>query len=208
MENINLELNGNIIIYDNEESYKSTVQEVQDNSIVINVPLGKGTYYPLEIGEEVEINYFGGGNYYIFKTKLVGKEKMEGNGIPVYRLEWPYQIKKIQRREYVRVDYIDYIYYCEATEKDKPWKKGILLNLSGGGIRFSTDELLLLYDMLRFKIMLDNNVYEIDGKIVREIENFDNSFKYAVEFINIKESIREKIIQKVFKQMKKHRESI
>lgn len=208
--NMKISLNGNIVIYNEDIAYKSSIEDVEEEeSIVINIPVGKGKQLFIEELGELEINYYGDSCYYIFNSRFISREKDAEMQMPLYKIEWPYNVKKIQRRDFVRVDFVDYMYTRPIIEGiDSKWNKDLLLNLSGGGLRFKTQSEYNVHDVVEFKLFLDGNSYFIKARIVRDMERTDNGKIYAAEFIDIKESIREKVIQHVFKQMRKQQNSL
>ena len=69
MDEITIILNGSIVIVHEDISYKSTVQDILEDSILINVPIGNGKHYDFKEDKEVEINYYADDSYYIFNAK-------------------------------------------------------------------------------------------------------------------------------------------
>lgn len=210
VSNMKISLNGNIVIYNDDIAYKSTIEDIDEKeAILINVPIGKGKQLFIEELGELEVNYYGDSCYYIFNTRFISRENDNEMQMPLYKIEWPYNVKKIQRRDFVRVDFVDYMYTRPILEDvETKWHKDLMLNLSGGGLRFKTSSEYNVHDVVEFKLFLDGNSYFIKARIVRDMENFDNGKIYAAEFIDIKESVREKVIQHVFKQMRKQHNSL
>lgn len=209
MVTIKLVLNGNLKIYtEDEKLYKSTIQEISDDSILINIPCGSGEYLLLERDKEYEMEYYHEGVYYSFCTKVISKEIDNYNNLSLYRMEYPYDIKNIQRRNFVRVDLVEYLKYKKIDSEDNTWKEGMLFDLSGGGLRIAVDENLENEDIYLFILNLNNNVFKVKGKIIRYISTSTCGKVYGVEFLDITEKNREFIIREVFKQMRKQRNSI
>ena len=206
MSDLNLALNANISIFDeNDFVYRCVIQGINEDDVLINIPMGEGKFYFLDENIEYEMNYYNESSYYTFKTTLLEQVKNEENNIPLYRLQKPYDVIKIQRRDFVRVDLIDCITF--QREGETKWYEGLILDLSGGGIRFSTYEVLEVDKLLRCRLLLniDEEVL-INAKIIRcDGKNTRYQYIYALEYVDIKESIREKIIRRVYKQIIKQR---
>lgn len=205
MSRLKFSINGNLVIYDKLDTYKSTIQDITKEIIKINIPVGKAGVYSYELNKEVGFNYYDNNCYYMFKGILIGREKDKDTNIPLYIVKYDInQIRKIERRCFVRVDCVEYIYYKKNyLEGKSDWKQALMLDLSGGGFRFSVNEILNEEFLLEFKFVIEEEIYIITARIVRKIEKRKDSYIYAAEFINISEMVREKIIQKVFKQMRK-----
>lgn len=205
MNRFNLSLNGNVIIIFNEKYYKSTVQDLHDDDFSINIPIGNGEYLSLHPDDEVEVNYYAdGGNYYVFTTKVISR-KTE-NKIVMYTLERPETVKKIQRRNYVRVSLAEYAVYKSKKDDDKNWQQGLLLDLSGGGLRIKVKERMMLNDKIIINIHCDQESYSVIGKIVRCDKTELQEYICGIEFVELDERKRDRIIDKVFTIMRKQRE--
>ena len=206
MSDLNLALNANISIFDeNDFAYRCVIQGINEDDILINIPMGEGKFYFLDENIEYEMNYCDEFSYYTFKTTLLEKVNNEENNIPLYRLQNPYDVIKIQRRDFVRVDLGDCIKF--QREEETQWYEGLILDLSGGGIRFSTYEKLEIDQLLKCRLMLNSDEEVlINAKIIRcDGKNMRYQYVYAIEYVDIKELIREKIIRRVYKQLIKQR---
>lgn len=206
MKDIDIEINGNIAIYFDDCIYKCTVQDVRDDFFMINLPLGDGSYLYFDDDQEVEMNYYSDSCYYTFMTKVIRKEKE--NNIILYRLGLPFNIKKIQRRDFVRVDLIENLFIQKKVNSEEKLLKAVVLNLSGGGMRISVAENLDEEDEIIAHLLLEDGKLLVHGKIVREIEKRGKNQIYGVQFIDINENIRDKIIKKVFSLIRKQREVV
>src|SRR5690554_4700612 len=81
--------------------YRTRVEDIKENSIVIAMPMDKGNYLPLRPGSEVIIWYWDKSASYAYYCKVI-ERFMEP--IPLISVGWPpFKTKKIQRRGYVRV---------------------------------------------------------------------------------------------------------
>lgn len=206
MENLKVQINGNVCIYFEDKTYKSVIQDLKETSMLINIPLGDGSSLFFENGQEVEMNYYYKNSYYTFKTKVIGREK-EGQ-ISLYKLELPYDVKKVQRRDYVRVDLVDNVFIRQfrevKVENKENWCKALLLNLSGGGMRINTIDQFAEGVKITIKLSLsDDEELELNGIVVKEIEKRENNRIYGIQFIDVSNIARDRIIKRVFSQMRK-----
>ena len=110
MKKFKLEINGNIQILEGEVFYKSNLQDVTESYILIDIPVNNGIYLTMNDNDEIEAeHYVDGGSYYKFNCRVLGRTR-EGK-LNLYKLSKPYNISKIQRRNYVRVDMVEYAFY-------------------------------------------------------------------------------------------------
>lgn len=206
MKKFKLDINGNIQILDGEVPYKSNLQDVAENYLLIDIPVNNGIYLTINDNDEIEAEYYvDGGSYYKFNCRVLGRTK-EGK-LNLYRLSKPYNIIKIQRRNFVRVDMVEYAFYkLQNDNKEETWKKGIILDLSGGGMKIKTEEKLSLRDRVTVNIFIgENEKVQVVGEAVRVEKSKTNEYICGLTFKEISERIRDKIIQKVFEQMRKQR---
>lgn len=206
MKKFKLEINGNIQILDGEVAYKSNLQDVSENYLLIDIPVNNGIYLTMNDNDEIEAEYYvDGGSYYKFNCRVLGRTK-EGK-LNLYRLSKPYNIIKIQRRNFVRVDMVEYAFYNLPNDnKEEKWKKGIILDLSGGGMKIKTEEKLSLRDRVTVNIFIgENEKVQVVGEAVRVEKINTNEYICGLKFKEISERTRDKIIQKVFEQMRKQR---
>jgi c-di-GMP-binding flagellar brake protein YcgR len=91
------------------------------------------------------------------------------------------------------------------------WKDGIMIDLSGGGIRFvsGTREEIMSLIQVRFEIIEDGLIEAIYAyaKVLRSerTPNKSNVFDQRVEFFGMKRGMRERIIKYIFDTQRKSR---
>lgn len=206
MESIKLELNYRLEVMWEDGVYYCTVQEEFEGKPVISIPVKNGEYLTLKDGEILEAVYHNE-NYgvYGFIAKIEGR-RIENN-IPCYVLSKPFNVRKIQRREFVRVEIMEPTICTIHKNKENESKvKALLLDLSGGGARIRMKESLNEGDSLIISIEIDNVTIESVATIIRREPDVDKLHIYGLEFNDINDRLREKIIKKVFMQMRKLRE--
>lgn len=203
MKRFKLEVNNNIEIYDDDKVYKSRIQSVNDEEIYIDIPLHNNEYLILNKGDDIHLIKYGNeGSVYELSCKVIDR-KIEGN-IRLYRLSEPYDIKKIQRRNYVRVETIRGI---KCFRKDEEFD-ALILDLSGGGMKIKSNKKLKMDEEIVSFIKTDDGEFMVKGKIIRVEETSFNQYSLGIEFVDIEERTREKIIKLVFSIMRKQMELI
>lgn len=203
MKRFKLEVNNNIEIYEDDKVYKSRIQSVNDKEIYIDIPLHNNEYLILNKGDDIYLIKYGNeGSVYELSCKVIDR-KIEGN-IRLYRLSEPYDIKKIQRRNYVRVETIRGI---KCFRKDEEFN-ALILDLSGGGMKIKSNKKLEMDEEIVSFIKTDDGEFMVKGKIIRVEETSFNQYSLGIEFVDIEERTREKIIKLVFSIMRKQMELI
>lgn len=205
MEKLDLSVNTRVEVYNNNIGFKSTVQDIRADGYVISIPTVNGEYLSIDIGEELELMvYADKGCVYSFNSKGIGRT-IE-NKIPMYILSKPYNVNKIQRRDFVRVDTVQVIGYQKYTDDNGKYKEGLLLDLSGGGMRLKISEKLNYREKIKIRLKDDLNQLLVEGEIVRIQKTDDSRYIYGISFTEIDNITRERVIKNVFAIMRKQRE--
>ncbi|AOR22946.1 flagellar brake protein [Clostridium taeniosporum] len=206
-----LKVNDRVEILVENKAFKSLVQDIEEDFIKINIPVCDGEYLSLKINQKVELNsYLNGGKCFNFYCDVI--ERGKEDNIIYYKLSEPYNVKEIQRRDFVRVDFMNIIKFKKILESESEeeisFKDGLMIDLSGGGMRFKTKEKLEKYDNLLLEFTINDKLNYLKAQIIRlEITEL-NEYIYGVKFIGISEKQRDKVIGEIFNIMRKQRERL
>jgi len=186
-------------------TYRTRVEDINETYLVIGMPIDKGNYVPLR--PETNIIIWNCDNLASYAYYCKVKKRMH-EPIPLVFLEWPpYQIKKIQRRGYVRVPVNLHLEYKlnKEVEKDETYHKTTIRDLSGGGTQFTTDIKLIKGDTLKIQLFLPSITINCKAKVMwvyTEIRNNRERFLIGIKFIDIPEKIRDQIIKYIFQRQR------
>ncbi|MDP4091316.1 MAG: PilZ domain-containing protein [Bacillota bacterium] len=213
MANIKFLINSRIEILEDDKVYKSIIQDLTDGYIAISLPVREGMYMTPSQGERLEVLYYDSLNVYKFET-VVEARSIENN-IHQLLLGYPQNVVIVQRRRFVRVDVAFYVNCARVDKKgnkielssQQPFK-GIMLDISGGGFRISTDYRLSLHDTIVTEIPSDNGNIEVVGEVVRLERAIDGKYLCGISYVEISERIRDRIIQYIFTLMRKQRKNV
>lgn len=201
LNDLNFEINSKLEVSWNDGYYKSSIENVEEGYIVISIPIKDGQYIPLRPGERIEVLYYDANDIYKFYTLVVGRRI---DNIPVILLAYPKEVFKVQRRRFVRVPIVCTIEYSkiENNASQKPLN-GVMVDLSGGGMRIKLKDNLNAGDKIKITIPLDKDIIQLEGEIVR-IEPEENAKRNicGISFIDLEERTREKIIRFIFQVMR------
>ncbi|BCR06595.1 hypothetical protein DESUT3_36640 [Desulfuromonas versatilis] len=105
-----------------------------------------------------------------------------------------------QKRRFFRIDAEVSMKYWQIDQDEAQPGKAIMkkVNLSGCGIRFSTDEALQLDQLVRMELSFPDpysNCVEAAGRVVRVISNGDHHQEAALDLVEIDAAEQEKIIR-------------
>ena len=196
------------VLYENEY-YKSDVQDITSEYIAISLPVNENGYATPSIGRNIEVILYNDSCIYKFISKVI---KRTFEDIPMIYITISEEYKRIQRRKYVRVSYVNYIKYMEVDEEFNPDKaskdiskdmtKCILLDLSGGGCKIKTVSKVEEGFTLGMIIPVEGEEIVAKGTVLRCIKDEDGMYEIGIKFLNMRERIREKIISYTFKIMR------
>ena len=83
--------------------YKSIIQDINEDTIYINLPVNEGKYLPLNYNDKVTVFYFDGEKIFKFRTIVTGRKV---DKILLIALKKPEKVNRIQRRNFVRISLI------------------------------------------------------------------------------------------------------
>ncbi|WP_010236605.1 flagellar brake protein [Clostridium arbusti] len=210
--NVNFSINSKCEILINDKVYKSNIQETDKDYIGISIPICRGEYAPLNKDEKVTAVYYDDNNLYGFNTVVIGR-KMDR--IPMILLAIPENIKKIQRRRFFRVSLIKDVSYLKVNKsisnsefgsliKDsKDFKKALMLDLSGGGLRLKTPISFEKGDIIIIRIPFKKEDIFVLCNCIRVFKDMDsNLYVSGFNFFNIDNKTQEKVVAYIFKIMR------
>ncbi len=165
-------------------SIQARIQEIHENGdIDISMPIEEGKYVLLHLGVRFEFVFYAEKNLY----RAIGqvKERFKSNNIYMLKVELKTQLAKFQRREYYRFPCVmDMKYYRIAENEsrketpktarthtgvpDEEEKRATILDISGGGARFVSEEKFEAnqFVLMELELISDNmdKQYHIKGQ--------------------------------------------
>lgn len=184
----------------------SRIEEIKDEYIYVSMPIKKAVLFPLRIGQEIKIIIRYQQSLFAFKTNVVGRRR---EPIPVLIINKPESIQRInQKREYVRLEasltirfrILELVKGLEG-DKESTIYQANTMNISAGGVLFSTRQKLKTSDTIEIELQLpEQEPILCKAKIVRVFaqDRVTSEAKVAVEFDDITESQRDRIFKYIF----------
>lgn len=197
---------GRVISNDTYTSQVLGFDEIR--TIKIAMPIFGGKIVPLEVGDDYELIFYTKSGLYQCNAQVL-KRYTEEN-MHVIDLKFTTELVKYQRRQYYRLDCVmSFRYRFPEESEENCWKEGMIVDLSGGGIRFQCSEDIEKETHLDVKIPLSfsEEIIPIQFQMrVIECHKMEmNSLMFEIrgEFIEISDSERETVIQYVFEEQKR-----
>ncbi|MBU3159022.1 flagellar brake domain-containing protein [Clostridium frigoris] len=214
MIKVDFKLNKKLEILVDEKYFNSNVQDVTDDYIAISIPTNAGEYLPLSKGAIIDVIYYEEENIYKFASSIIGR-KFEN--IPILLLAKPVEIKKIQRRKYVRVPLIKAAKYINfknepkvnhSTIDNSKYLKTVVVDLSGGGMKVKVSEEVSPNDFLLVSLTVNEEEILIVGKTKRITKEDDGRFICGLSFESLDNATREQLIRYIFQLMRNQMKKI
>lgn len=187
-------------------NYLSKVADFLEEGIIITGLYREGAPLPVRLNRSINVYYTTDRAAYKFKSKVL---KRTNKPIPLLLIEKSDNVKRIQRRNYFRLEVSGTVGLYQLPEEGEAPRKlttARLLDISGGGLRLQTK---LKFEkgeeiMLALENILSPDDF-IKAEIVRSKRENENLFDYGTEFLEIEEEQREEIIQWIFSYQRKNR---
>lgn len=166
--------------------------------------------------DKIEVQILSDSAIYEFSSSVICSINTNS---PIYVLESPQHIKRIQRRQYVRYNYGLTLSFSPVENKNQ-WKlicpriKAKTLNISGGGLCLTWSRPLQEKTLVAITMSLPFDKSSPEEEIliqalgeVRRCVEYNGKYSIGVEFKEIDKRDREKIIGFIFEQMRKDAKS-
>lgn len=216
------------------EVYVSQFLQWSDTNVAsIAIPTFKGHLVPLRVDDVFDLQFVTRGGLYRCRGKIVKRSKTGGN-IATADVKFVSALEKFQRRQFYRMNCIMSMNYSVLTDVQKElykekkrclsleqklqvekklenqemeFQKAIVLDISGGGMRFNSAVQQEAGDVCLLQPALPETVRKripfLFGRIIssRRIPNREPlTFDNRVEFVEISSSEQEQIITYIFKE--------
>lgn len=228
-----------------KKQYNSQLLDIVDsNTIKVAMPMARGQTTPLVVGEEYVMYIYSQKGIYMCRTIVKSREKEKK--LPIIISELLSDLVKVQRRQFYRLHInFDVEFHVSTSgelkiyttllhdrigskeEKDKliqllidlqrkNRKKGLVLDISGGGMRFQSKEPLIKDDYINLFFKLNVNKikkdFNLQALVIDSSRSLDktyaetNVYENRVQFINLTKEDREDIIRFIFYKQRKQRQ--
>ena len=206
------------------------VQWESDDVLSIVVPTYKGHFLPLMIDEIYELHFLARTGLYRCRGKIISRGKVGNIATAIVKLVS--DLEKTQRRQYYRMNCLMPMYYAllddsykvlykekkklsleqkkdiasKLANQELTLQKAIVLDISGGGLRFNSKIQHNAGDVYLLQPELPDNIRRkipyLLGRIVssRVLSEVPLLYDNRVSFIGLTTSEREEIISYIFKE--------
>lgn len=204
--------------------YESKVYDViSDDRLEITMPMEKTKLILLPVDSEYDVYFYAESGLLQCFCRIIDRYK--SNNVYILVLELNSNLRKYQRREFYRFSCaleMDTRPLQEeeiaAVDRNKnflvpglPLKRSIIVDISGGGLRFVSNQKYevgsMIYCSYTLYIGKEKKEYHIVGRVLRnrELENRPGDYEHRVQYVNLDTIEREEIIKFIFDEERKNR---
>lgn len=176
-------------------STKITDFDEEENILAIALPVVNRQYLIARNKDKIKVSIKKDDGIYSFVTTVITRSAKPYAHI---KLNMPKNLVREQRREFFRLPLNILVYYNILDDDER--LKAVSLDISGGGIRMVTKKDLNMKDHLSITFELDNGdrFNDVEVKIKRKDNRSEDQFEYGLEFIDVNDEIRQRIISYLF----------
>lgn len=226
-----IEITKPVIKKNTEEKTRPFISQVydilEDDQIKIAMPMVEGKIIPLPVHGRFDMCFFTQGGLY--QSKAIITDRYKENGLYILIAEITSELRKFQRRQYFRLVYTMDIKFKKVTDEeleaaisDESEMKylitfdmldGISLDISGGGIRFTSYEEIKRDTNIVLSINIgitEEVICGVAANIISagRVQNRKKIYEYRAEFLNMRNSDREKLIKFIFDMERRLRKKV
>ena len=204
--------------------YSSKVYDIlSEERLEILMPYEQRKLVLLPVDSEYSLHFFTDNGIYECAARIIDRYKT--NNVFILVVELLTSLKKYQRREYYRHNCMIEIETRALNDEERmmlgtpgwepdeeqPMHKSIIVDISGGGLRFISNESykagVLLYCRYCLPKKQQQKKYTIIGKIlsVQPAEKRPGFLEYRIKYQDMDNKKREEIIQYIFEEERKNR---
>lgn len=206
--------------------YHSTVQDIlSEDTIEVKMPMEKSKLILLPVDAEFDMVFYGASGLYQCLARITDRYK--SNNVYLLQMELTSNLRKYQRREFYRLKCALEMYSRTLDEnelkliegrlpytltKGLPLKKSVVVDISGGGLRFlSVDRYepgSMLYCSYHLTNGSEHKKFDVICKVISsvELENRPGTYEHRVQYFDLDPEVREEIIKYIFEEERRNRQ--
>ncbi|HWR43147.1 flagellar brake protein [Sporomusa sp.] len=190
------------------EQYRSRIEDINADNMVIAMPMTKGLPVMLQRGEVFFGRVVSNFSAFEFTSSLIAKQLQP---LPVWIIAAPYNLKKIQQRAFVRVDAALPVQITEIVDGkvvEDTIVNAVTKDISGGGLQIATTRLWQIDTELMVTVNYpDIGPLTLRSKVMRiqQPQPDRTVFWVGIKFLEISERDRGNIIKFIFKKQLEQR---
>ncbi len=224
---IELKAIGKVWMDDDSRTKKIHLSKITDvlseDRIEVLMPMDKGKLVLLPVDGEYSLCFYSSRGLFQCYGRII--DRYRSNNVYILVLDLLSNLQRLQRREYYRFSCALEMCSRNLVEEEVnavanksplylqpnlPIKRSVIVDISGGGLRFMSNQKYepgsMLYISYNLLIGGERKKYELIGKVllVKELENRAGTYEHRVQYVNMERGAREEIIRFIFEEERKN----
>lgn len=201
------------------------MDDSEDGQVLAAMPLQEGRVIPLGVGQKFNATFYSKKG--LLRCEMEVTARYKRGTLFLMELTQNTIFKKVQRREYFRLECNMPIEYRLISEEEKmlietgtfydeadmvpEWRSGVALDLSGGGIRFVSGfrEERDAFVQVRFEMPVgeETEIFCLFATLLSIEKNRNNNtiYDHRIMFWRLNKTLREKVIRSIFEMQRRSR---
>lgn len=210
----------------NAKVYHSVVNDIlSEDTMEITMPVEKTKLILLPVDSEYDMVFYAGSGLFQCLGRVVDRYK--SNNMYLLLVEMTSNLRKYQRREFYRLRCALEMHARSLEEeeiksienkqpyslsRDLPLKESVIVDISGGGLRFLSTQRFepgsLMYCSYHLMNGGEHKKYEVVCRVISaiELDNRPGTYEHRVQFYDLDPMVREDIIKYVFEEERRNRQ--
>lgn len=197
---------------------------ISEDTIEIMMPMEQQKIVLLPVDKEYDMKFYAGAMLYQCNARVIDRYK--SGSMYLLLMELTSNLRKYQRREYYRFSCVLEMGARNLEEEELlalgnnrekplqpglPLKKCVIVDISGGGLRFISTEKYEVGSLIfcTYQLLLggEPKPFEVLGKVlaVKEMSNRKGSYEHRLQYHNLDVHTREMIIKYIFEEERRAR---
>ena len=194
---------------------------ISEDRIEISMPIEQSKLILLPVDGEYDPYFYGENGLYQCYARVADRYK--NNSLYVLVIDLTSNLRRYQRREYYRFSCALEMNSRQLEEEEIPFadkgmdnlipelplKSSVVVDISGGGLRFVANYAYEIQSMIlcKYSLLINGKVkeYKLLGRVLasRELENRKGVYEHRVQYVNMDSEDREEIIKYIFNEERK-----
>jgi len=180
-------------------SFKSSVEDVQNDVVKAAMPSLKGRLVPFPVGLTARLSAIDKMSLYVFYGVVL--ENKEEDKLPITLFKIQGKIRRVQRRRFLRIKFVSNGTLKTVENEEIPFMS---FDISAGGMKIGVSRRLEVGTIITVNFRFEDDLFlnNQEARVVREIESEENAngvFYYGIEFFNMPLSLQDRIMRFIFK---------
>lgn len=178
-----------------ETEFVTRAEKIEGDILRVLSPMCKGAVIRVPEDTRVGVMVFSGDK--VYKGKGVAASNFKDGCFHYTDIKMETELERFERRNYYRLPLMKFIKIMRQDSEEVV--EGRTLDISGGGIKFSSSEEFYKGEKILIEFEMENECIELEGEVVTINEGVIEDCKYGTRFELMGDKVVDKIVSYIFK---------